>query len=82
MAVAVVCGAGASMTRIRRPVPVWAGDSVSLTLTVTGKSPVTTGVPAMTRVSPSGVAVIPRGSPLTRPHLTPPFPPLADSEAE
>ncbi len=73
VAVAVVRGAGASMTWIKRPVPVCAGDSVPLTLTVIGKSPVT---------SPCGVAVIPRGSPVTRPYLMPPIPPLADSESE
>src|SRR5580693_660335 len=56
---------GSATTRVRFAAAVCAGDSLSLTVTATGKLPLAVGVPLTVSVSPLAFAASPSGSPVT-----------------
>ena len=56
---------GSATTRVTSAAAVWAGDSVSLTVTETGKVPLSVGVPLTVSVPPLAAAASPSGSPVT-----------------
>src|SRR5580692_5612340 len=56
---------GSATTRVTSAAAVCAGDSVSLTVTETGKVPLSVGVPLTVSVPPLAVAASPAGSPVT-----------------